>query len=296
MGLPMSINLRNALPESSHLYIYDRLPALKSKFGAGVTVIQGPEHVAEMVAKNQHTVDCVISMLPDSKHVEELYADLQLPRHSATRTLIDCSTIDPARSRKLAELCKAQNLGDFVDAPVSGGVSGATNGTLSFMIGQPADNSPLSQELTRVLSMMGKTLHFCGDRGSGLVAKLVNNYLLALNNLATCEAMHLGLNAGIDATVLGQVINSSTGKCWPSEKNNPVLGISPGAPVERDFDGGFGIELMLKDLGLAIQMAKTAGVSLGSGDAALEVYRDAAKAFRSKDFGVVLKYLEQSRQ
>lgn len=142
---------------------------------------------------------------------------------------------------------------------------------------------------------MGRTLHFCGDAASGLVAKLVNNYLLALNNLATCEAMQLGLRAGIDSKILGEVVNSSTGKSWPSEKNNPVLGISRGQPVEKDFDGGFGIELMLKDLGLAVKMAQDAGVILDSGDAAIETYQKAALKFKGKDFGVVLKHLEEQK-
>lgn len=291
MGLPMAKNLNASLTSRTDKFVlYDRDATTRSQvtktFDNSVKMLSAPDECPSQV-------DVVISMLPNSEHVEGLYLDqLRHLSKNETRLLIDCSTIDPARSIRVSEQCAKLGIGQFVDAPVSGGVKGAESGSLSFMIGRP-DDCAIRDRLESVLWWMGKTMHFCGEGGSGLVAKLVNNYLLALNNLATCEAMHLGSKMGLDSQVLGRVVNSSTGKCWPSERNNPVLGITPGAPVERDFEGGFGIELMMKDLGLARKMAEDAGLVLGSGEAAMEVYQEASKQFRGKDFGVVLKHLER---
>jgi len=173
---------------------------------------------------------------------------------------------------------------------MSGGVVGATAGTLTFMLGAP---SALLPRIEPVLNLMGKRVLHCGDQGAGLVGKLANNYLLAINNIATAEAMNLGIKAGLDAKVLANVINVSTGKCWPSEVNNPVKGVVEGAPAGRDYSGGFGIALMKKDLGLAIEAARAAGAKLELGARANEVYEAAAKTegCEGRDFSVVYRFL-----
>ncbi len=206
------------------------------------------------------------------------------------RLFIDCSTIDPTTSKDVAQQVSSLQQGTFVDAPMSGGVVGATAGTLTFMLGAPASVLPLAEP---ILLKMGKRVLHCGEQGAGLVGKLANNYLLAINNIATAEAMNLGIKAGLDAKVLANVINVSTGKCWPSEVNNPVAGVVEGAPAGRDYSGGFGISLMKKDLGLAIEAAKTAGAKLELGDKANQVYESAAKDEKCKgrDFSVVYRYL-----
>jgi 3-hydroxyisobutyrate dehydrogenase len=229
-------------------------------------------------------------MLPNSEHVEACFADGLVRDNAKDRLFIDCSTIDPFRSSALAKKLADAGHGRFIDAPVSGGVKGASAGTLSFMVGQASKD--IDSRVESVLAKMGAVIHYCGEAGAGLSAKLVNNYLLALNNIATAEAMNLGLKLGLQPSVLGAVINSSTGKCWPSEKNNPVAGIVPGAPAENDFAGGFGIELMLKDLGLALAAADGAGVHLGAKDYALSIYKEAAKQYPNKDFGVVFKHYQ----
>jgi 3-hydroxyisobutyrate dehydrogenase len=206
------------------------------------------------------------------------------------RLFIDCSTIDPTTSQSVANAVHTTQQGKFVDAPMSGGVVGATAGTLTFMLGSPEALVPRVEAL---LMLMGKKVIHCGAQGAGLSAKLANNYLLAINNIATAEAMNLGMKWGLDAKVLGNLINISTGKCWPSEINNPVKGVVEGAPASRDYSGGFGIGLMKKDLGLAIRAAAEAGARLELAEKASEVYEEAEKRedCKGRDFSVVYRYL-----
>lgn len=180
--------------------------------------------------------------------------------------------------------------GAFVDAPMSGGVVGATAGTLTFMLG--ADDA-LVPRAEAVLLLMGRKVLHCGPQGAGLSAKLANNYLLALNNIATAEAMNLGMRWGLDPRALAAVINVSTGRCWPSEVNNPVKGVVDSAPAARDYRGGFGISLMAKDLRLAMVAAREAGANMALADSALAVYEAAEKRHdcKGRDFSVVYRYL-----
>lgn len=173
---------------------------------------------------------------------------------------------------------------------MSGGVVGATAGTLTFMLGAPEE---LVKRSELVLLRMGKRVLHCGPQGTGLSAKLANNYLLAINNIATAEAMNLGVRWGLDPKVLAGIINVSTGKCWPSEVNNPVPGVVGTAPASRDYAGGFGIALMKKDLRLAIVAAQEAGAKLELASKADDVYETASQEERCKgrDFSVVYRYL-----
>lgn len=140
---------------------------------------------------------------------------------------------------------------------------------------------------------MGKKVIHCGAQGTGLSAKLANNYLLAINNIATAEAMNLGMRWGLDPKVLAGVLNVSTGKCWPSEVNNPVPGVLEKAPASRDYQGGFGIGLMRKDLRLAMVAAKEAGARLELAERASGVYEEAEgeETCKGRDFSVVYRYL-----
>jgi 3-hydroxyisobutyrate dehydrogenase len=173
---------------------------------------------------------------------------------------------------------------------MSGGVVGAAAGTLTFMLGCPEALLPRAES---ALSLMGKRILPMGPPGSGLKAKLANNYLLALNNIATCEAMNMGIQWGLEPKALANLINISTGKCWPSETNNPVPGVVATAPAGRDYDGGFGIALMNKDLKLALKACEDAGVRTALGAKAQEVYEtiEGTTAMKSKDFSVVYRWL-----
>lgn len=206
------------------------------------------------------------------------------------RLFIDCSTIDINTSRSVADVAQSTGQGTFIDAPMSGGVVGADAGTLTFMIGASPEHV---DRATQVLQMMGKKVLHLGPQGSGLAGKLANNYLLALNNIATAEAMSMGIQWGLDPKALAGMINISTGRCWPSEVNNPVPGVIPGSPASRGYEGGFGVALANKDLKLAIQAAKEAGVKLALGDHAKTFYDEVEKApdCKGRDFSVVYRHL-----
>lgn len=190
----------------------------------------------------------------------------------------------------MAQQVSTAGQGTFVDAPMSGGVVGATAGTLTFMLGAA---EALIPRIEPTLLHMGRKVLHCGEQGAGLSAKLANNYLLALNNIATAEAMNLGMKWGLDPKKLAGVINVSTGRCWPSEVNNPVKGVVETAPCNRDYRGGFGISLMKKDLRLAMVAADEAGADMRLADTAFKVYEDAEKVEQcsGRDFSVVYRYL-----
>jgi 3-hydroxyisobutyrate dehydrogenase len=172
---------------------------------------------------------------------------------------------------------------------MSGGVVGASAGKLTFMFGAEPSDVP---RVTGVLSLMGARAVHMGPPTSGLKAKLANNYLLALNNIATAEAMNMGVRWGLDPKVLANMINSATGRCWPSEVNNPVPGVVETAPASRDYVGGFGAGLMLKDLNLALQAAEEVQVKPQLGLQAKQIYEavEADEKLKGKDFSVVYRY------
>ncbi|TAQ86468.1 hypothetical protein B7494_g5207 [Chlorociboria aeruginascens] len=297
MGYNMAKNLKSKLPASDTLHVYDiNLESIqrfaeetKDSSGAAVKLAGSPREAAE-------DSETTITVLPEPSHVKNVFGQILQPPlpeshvRNPERLFIDCSTIDPLSSREVANAVHTTQQGKFVDAPMSGGVVGARAGTLSFMLGAP---DSLLSRVEPILKMMGKSALHCGPQGAGLSGKLANNYLLAINNIATAEAMNLGIQWGLDPHILGQLINTSTGKCWPSEINNPVKGVVEGAPASRDYAGGFGISLMKKDLKLAIIAAEEAGARLELGSKAAEVYEETEKLenCKGKDFSVVYRYI-----
>lgn len=236
-------------------------------------------------------------MLPEPQHVAGVYKQMLEPPTllkdgftTKERLFIDCSTIDPMTSGSVANVAHSSGQGKFIDAPMSGGVVGAQAGTLTFMIGAAPE---VVERATEVLTMMGKRVLHLGDQGAGLKGKLANNYLLALNNIATAEAMNMGIQWGLDPKALASMINISTGKCWPSEVNNPVPGVIEGSPASRGYEGGFGVALANKDLKLAIKAAKEAHIKLALADTAKAFYDEVEQAenCKGRDFSVVYRYL-----
>lgn len=310
MGYPMAKNLRAKIPASDTLIIHDRNkeattsfidevgiardhPTSNNEMGLmGIEIASSPRAVAEKA-------EVVVTVLPEPSHVKNVFHNIlnpPLPRLSSSalaseRLFIDCSTIDPTSSREVANAVHCTAQGRFVDAPMSGGVVGARAATLTFMLGASSRSGGLVKRVTPILQLMGgKVLHL-GEQGAGLSGKLANNYLLAVSNIATAEAMNLGLRWGVDPHVLGQLINGSSGRCWSSEVNNPVPGISPGAPAEKDYEGGFGVELMKKDLRLAMEEAMRVGAKVEMGERAGDVYDDVEASEKGKDFSVVYRWL-----
>ncbi|ROW05100.1 hypothetical protein VSDG_00611 [Cytospora chrysosperma] len=299
MGFQMAKNLQAKLPPADNVSLFDinrdviqRLAGeMKTSQAGGASVV-----LASSAADASKDADVTITALPEPSHVKAVYASIlesgPSPRASS-RLFIDCSTIDPSSSQEVAASIKKafpSGTAYFVDAPMSGGIVGAAAGTLTFMLGGPAE---LVRRIEPILLRMGKTVMHCGEQGTGLSAKLANNYLLAINNIATAEAMNLGMRWGLDPKVLAGVINVSTGRCWPSEVNNPVKGVVEKAPASRDYAGGFGISLMAKDLRLAMVAAEEAGAKLQLADPARGLYEAAEQdeKCRGRDFSVVYRYL-----
>ncbi|KAI1447791.1 putative 3-hydroxyisobutyrate dehydrogenase G6G8.5 [Annulohypoxylon stygium] len=294
MGYQMAKNLQSNLSSNDSIRLFDiNKDAMKrlademkasQTGGAAVDLAQN----ANDAAKDS---DIVITVLPEPSHVKSVYREIlspDLPRRN--RIYIDSSTIDPSSSREVASWVADAKQGQFVDAPMSGGVVGATAATLTFMLGAP---DALVPKLEPLLLQMGKRVLHCGVQGTGLSAKLANNYILAINNIATAEGMNLGIRWGLDPKTLANIINISSGRCWPSEVNNPVKGVVESAPASRDYAGGFGISLMKKDLKLAIAAAKEADAKLELGDRAKQVYEEAeqVESCRGRDFSVIYRFL-----
>ena len=262
MGGSMAQNL---LKSGHEVFGYDLSEvALKHFAEAGGVIAKSPQSAAE-----QATV--VITMLPAAKHVREVYLGdhgiLQVIQ--AGRLCIDCSTIDPKTIQDIAEIAASKQI-HVCDAPVSGGTLGAKEGTLTFMVG--ADDATF--EATKsVLNCMGKNLVHCGIVGTGQVAKICNNLILGISMTAVAEGMALGVKLGIDPEALAGVINSSTGRCWSSEIYNPWPNICENAPSSRGYRDGFAAQLMLKDLGLAVDAANQAAYPIVLGNVVQQLYQ-----------------------
>lgn len=214
--------------------------------------------------------DYVITMLPNGAIVEALMIDETALFKSIPKTalVIDCSTVSPQNSRRLG-LAAAECGLRFIDAPVSGGVAAAAAGTLAFMCG--GDASAVKDAET-VLLKMGTHVFHAGDSGAGSVAKICNNMLLAVHMIGTAEALQLGVNNGLDPKVLSEIMLSSSGCNWSLQKYNPYPGVMDGVPASRDYQGGFLVDLMMKDLGLAQEAQRYSKSSTPMGNLAQSLY------------------------
>ena len=279
MGAPMAQNLLKA---GHALQVFDLNPhAVQELKAAGATAKETPKAAAT-------DVEAVITMLPAAAHVKAVLTGEEgiLAGITKSTTIIDSSTIDPASVKTFAELAK-QNGNTFVDAPVSGGTGGAAAGTLTFMVGGTAE---AYEHVKPVLQAMGKNIVHCGDTSTGQVAKICNNLVLGITMAGVSEAMALGEALGIDPKVLGGIINTSTGRCWSSDTYNPFPGVIETAPSTRGYTGGFGTDLMLKDLGLATDAAKLARQPVYLGALAQQLYQTmSTKGAGKLDFSAVIK-------
>ncbi len=283
MGGPMCANLVKA---GHAVRAYDLVPALVQKAAASGA------QPATSVGDCAGGAEVVITMLPSSPHVRLAYGgESGILEHAKAGTLlIDCSTIDPLTAREVAFDARAKGLA-MLDAPVSGGTAGAEAGTLTFMVGGESRDFAAAQP---VLAGMGKNVVHCGASGNGQVAKICNNMMLAIGMIATSEGMTLAAKLGMDPQVFAGIVNTSSGRCWSSDTYNPYPGVLAGAPASRGYAGGFGTDLMLKDLTLVTEAAKSAKVPVLLGAIAQQVYqKHSADGHGSKDFSsVILQYLK----
>jgi len=216
-------------------------------------------------------VDFVVSMLPAGKHVEGLFVTGDQPLFDlldANTLVIDSSTIDADTARRVAAAGAAKGIG-FIDAPVSGGVGGAQAGTLTFIVGGSEEQFAQAKP---VLECMGKNIFHAGDHGAGQVAKVCNNMLLGILMAGTCEALNMGMKNGLDPKVLSDIMKQSSGNNWALQVYNPVPGVMDGVPASRDYQGGFMVDLMFKDLGLAMEVSQQSASATPMGSAARALF------------------------
>ena len=266
MGGPMCANLLRAGHE---VLAYDLVDAALARAReAGAKAVGSAEAATR-------GVEYFISMLPASRHVESLYLTpgtdgrRLLDAIDANTIVIDCSTIAPQSARRVADAALAAGLA-MLDAPVSGGTAGAEKGTLTFIVGGDAG---VLERAHGVFDAMGANVFHAGGHGAGQVAKICNNMLLAIQMSGTAEALALGVANGLDPAVLSQIMQQSSGGNWTLNVYNPYPGVMPGVPASRGYSGGFLVDLMLKDLGLAMEAADATDSATPLGALARNLYR-----------------------
>ena len=285
MGGPMAANLVKA---GHTVHVFDL---------NGTTVTAAVQAGAQAAADAKAAVanaEVVISMLPASRHVESLYLGEGglLAAIAPGALVIDSSTIAPASAQKVAQAAADRGL-QMIDAPVSGGTAGAQAGTLTFIVG---GSSQALERARPYLQQMGKNIFHVGDNGAGQVAKLCNNMALGVIMAATGEAISLGVAHGLDAGVLSQMMAVSTGRSWATEVCNPWPGVLENAPASRGYSGGFGNDLMLKDLGLAAEAAMAKGASIPLGELARNLYSiNSHRGHGGLDFSSVVKLFNRDQ-
>jgi 3-hydroxyisobutyrate dehydrogenase len=280
MGGPMAANLCKA---QHHVAAFDLSePAVAAAVEKGA-------HKAKSAAEAVKDAEIVVTMLPAGKHVREVYEKDVLPNVAKGALLIDCSTIDVDSARHVSALAKKAGF-EMIDAPVSGGVGGATAGTLTFMCGGPASSFAKAKP---ILDKMGKNIVLAGESGSGQAAKICNNMMLAISMIGVSEGFMLAKRLGLDFQKLFDIASTSSGQSWALTNYCPVPGPVPTSPANRDYQPGFTAAMMLKDLLLAQQAANAVNAStpLGAGAAQLfNMFVNSGNA--AKDFSGIIRMLD----
>lgn len=285
MGGPMAMNLVKA---GHQVKVFDLMPENIAK----VVAIGATQ--ADSAADVVTDVDVVISMLPAGKHVKALFvAEDGISAHIKKGAMvIDSSTIDAASAKTVGEHLSAMGIG-FVDAPVSGGVAGAQGGTLTFIVGGSQEHFNAAKP---ILEGMGKNIFHAGDIGAGQVAKICNNMLLAILMTGTSEALQMGIKHGLDPKVLSDIMLQSSGRNWTLELYNPCPDVLPNVPSSKGYEGGFMVDLMKKDLGLAMEAANQSQSMTPMGALAQNLYQIlSAQGQGNKDFSSIFQMLGQTK-
>ncbi len=247
--------------------------------------------VAETAVAAVAGAEYVITMLPAGKHVAAVYLDPDsgvLAHIDSKALIIDCSTIDVETVKTVAAAASAAGVA-MIDAPVSGGVAAAAAGTLTFMCGGSEEHVDKARD---VLGDMGKAIFRAGDHGAGQVAKMCNNMLLAVHMAGTAEALQMGVNNGLDPAVLSEIMLASSGRNWSLEVYNPYPGVMENAPASHLYKPGFMVQLMLKDLNLAMENSRATGSKVPMGSCAKKLYQSQSEVGADAlDFSSVLQQL-----
>ena len=286
MGLPMAQNLLKAGHTVQGFDVVAKNLDAAAAAGASAAKTAGDAAAG---------ADIIITMLPSAKIVRDVYEGEGgvLARAAKGALLIDSSTIDVGTARAVAAAAKAKGL-DMLDAPVSGGTGGAAAGTLTFMVGGP---EAAFQKALPVLQAMGKTIVLAGDAGAGQAAKICNNMLLGISMIAVGEAFALADKLGLDRQKLFDISSKSSGQCWSLTTYCPVPGPVPTSPANRDYQPGFAVDLMLKDLKLAQQAASEVGAATPLGAEAAALYQLFSSAGNGGlDFSGIIKMLQGAKR
>jgi 3-hydroxyisobutyrate dehydrogenase len=278
MGGPMAANLVKA----GHRVVgFDLVEKLRNEAAAGGVAIAASAREAVAAA------EIVLTMLPAGRHVIAAWSDI-LPAAKSGTLFIDSSTIDVDSARRAHQAALAAGMA-CLDAPVSGGVGGASAGTLTFMAGGDAAAFAAGKP---ILEAMGKRIVHCGGAGAGQAAKICNNMILGATMIATCEAFVLAEKLGLSAQALYDVASTSSGQSWSLTSYCPVPGPVPNSPANKDYKPGFAAALMLKDLRLAQEAALSAGASTPIGAQAAQLYAlFAASGHAEDDFSGIVNFL-----
>jgi 3-hydroxyisobutyrate dehydrogenase len=285
MGLPMAQNLIKAGHQVEGVDVTTvATDKLKAAGGA----------VAETAKIAAARADVVITMLPAGAHVRDVYLGTGgiVENANAGTLLIDCSTIDVETARAVAAAAEEKGL-LMLDAPVSGGVGGATAGTLTFMVGG-SERAFVRAE--SILQQMGKTIVHAGGAGNGQAAKICNNMILGISMIAVSEGFVLAEKLGLDKQKLFDIASKSSGSCWSMVNYCPVPGPVPTSPANRDYQAGFTAAMMLKDLALAQDAANTAGAATPMGAEAAALYRlYVGQGEGGRDFSGIVNFIRGTR-
>lgn len=246
---------------------------------------------AASAAEAVKDADVVITMLPAAQHVRAVYQDDVATNARPGILLIDCSTIDVASAREVGEAMKAKGF-EFVDAPVSGGIAAAAGGSLTFMVGGSDEAFSKAEPF---LEPMAKAVIHAGGLGAGQAAKICNNMILGATMAVTCEAFVLAEKLGLDPKLFFDISSQASGQSWSMTSYTPVPGVGPDTPADHGYEGGFAAALMLKDLKLAAEAARSVGAYTPMGGEAEELYqRFVDRGGGNKDFSGIIKMIDDS--
>ena len=276
MGMPMA---RNLIAEGHEV--------------TGFDLIQKSDPLVQISKLLSETVsgkEVIITMLPDGSSLLEVYSSI-LNELQSEAILIDCSTVDVISAKKAAGMANEKGL-KALDAPVSGGIGGAEDGTLTFMVG---GDIAAFEKVTPLFNIMGQKAVLCGESGAGQSVKICNNMILGVSMIAVCEAFVMADNLGLDRSKMFDVVSTASGSCWAINTYCPVPNVGPNTPADNNYIPGFSADLMLKDLGLAKTAAEETNSFTPLGKEAYALYENfCSKGGKGKDFSAILNFIKDS--
>lgn len=283
MGLPMATNLlKSGIKVAGFDFNQQSVETLRKNGGCTYQTL-------ESAIKDS---DALITMLPNAKAVQTVWEDAEKFAKKNT-VFIDSSTISPIDAGNFAQQSEAKGFLS-ADAPVSGGVMGATKATLSFMIGSKKENYEL---IKSILGPMGKNFFYCGENSSGQIAKICNNLCLGITMAGLSESLALGVKLGIDSKVLSEIMSVSSGRCWSLDTYNPIPNVMENVPSSRNYENGFSMELITKDINIALDCAKKVDLDMELSNKTQDQYQQIKqKGFNNKDFSFVYQYILNNKK